>query len=293
MFGYVKPFIPELKVRDYELYGAVYCGLCKSMGKTTRFYSRAFLSYDAVFLALVLSSLHGHEFEVYTGRCGLNPFKKKLIAKDCDILRYCSAASAQMTYYSVLDRIRDERGIKKLSAKFILPFCKRIKEKSKRIYGFDDDVPDKLLEKLHGYEDAHCGSLDMTSDVFGELLSYYFRCGAPADKADTACNIGFLTGKFVYAADACDDLDSDGKNGSYNPLLYTDMEKNIKLKSAFGAMCIWADKAAGELTLEGKDGHSCDTAINIMRLGMVDTAKKLTGAKGEGRKSRKNGKRSV
>ncbi|MFT9057020.1 MAG: DUF5685 family protein, partial [Ethanoligenens sp.] len=28
MFGYVKPFKPELKIREFEAYRAVYCGMC-------------------------------------------------------------------------------------------------------------------------------------------------------------------------------------------------------------------------------------------------------------------------
>jgi hypothetical protein len=31
MFGYVRPYRDELKVKDYELYRAVYCGLCHSL----------------------------------------------------------------------------------------------------------------------------------------------------------------------------------------------------------------------------------------------------------------------
>ena len=291
MFGYIKPFVPELKVRDNELYGAVYCGLCKSMGKTTRFSSRFALSYDAVFLALVLSSLHGKPFEIYTGKCGFNPFKKKLIASDCDILRYCSAVSAHLTYYSVLDRIKDSRGFKKLGAKLILPASRKAKERAKRVYPFDDEKTETLLQKLHKLEESNCGSLDMTADCFGELLSYYFVCGAPEGKAESARVIGYMTGKYIYAADACDDFEKDKKSGAYNPLLYGEGDTAAKMKSAFGAMCIWADEAAGELTLEGAAGHSFDTADNIMRLGMVDTAKKLTVPESKERK--KHGKRSL
>ena len=41
-------------------------------------------------------------------------------------------------------------------------------------------------------------------------------------------------------------------------------------------MSVWADRAACELMLEGHDGASADIAENIMRLGMIDTAKKVT-----------------
>ena len=53
MFGYVRPYVPDLRVREHELYRAVYCGLCRSMGKHTGCASSFTLSYDFVFLAAV------------------------------------------------------------------------------------------------------------------------------------------------------------------------------------------------------------------------------------------------
>ena len=44
MFGYVRIFKPELKVREYEEYKAVYCTLCKTLGKEYGLVSRLLLS---------------------------------------------------------------------------------------------------------------------------------------------------------------------------------------------------------------------------------------------------------
>ena len=46
MFGYVMPYVPTLQVQEYELYRAVYCGLCREMGRITGQASRLTLSYD-------------------------------------------------------------------------------------------------------------------------------------------------------------------------------------------------------------------------------------------------------
>ena len=34
MFGYVRPDTPYLYVKDQTLYEALYCGVCKGIGKT-------------------------------------------------------------------------------------------------------------------------------------------------------------------------------------------------------------------------------------------------------------------
>ena len=57
MFGYIKPDIPELKMKENELYKAVYCGLCKTMGKCTGCASQLTLNYDFAFLAMLLPPL--------------------------------------------------------------------------------------------------------------------------------------------------------------------------------------------------------------------------------------------
>ena len=50
MFGYIRPKIPELKVREYDQYKGIYCSLCKRMGKEYGVASRFALSYDSTFL---------------------------------------------------------------------------------------------------------------------------------------------------------------------------------------------------------------------------------------------------
>ena len=55
MLGYIRTSQGELRVREYEVYRALYCGLCKHMGKCTGQCSRMTLSYDFVFLAALRS----------------------------------------------------------------------------------------------------------------------------------------------------------------------------------------------------------------------------------------------
>ena len=87
MFGYVRIFEPELKVREYTLYKSVYCGLCRTMGKRTCRSSTVSLSYDFTFLAFFRAALTGESFSITKGRCGLHPFKKKPMAEENKALR--------------------------------------------------------------------------------------------------------------------------------------------------------------------------------------------------------------
>ena len=82
MFGYVRAYKPELKVKEYELYRASYCGLCRSMGKCTGQCSRMTLSYDFAFLAIFRFALLGGELSFDKKRCLAHPFEKRAYVKD-------------------------------------------------------------------------------------------------------------------------------------------------------------------------------------------------------------------
>lgn len=58
MFGYLQIQKSELLVRESEAYKAVYCGLCRQMGKDYSVFTRFTLSYDCTFYAMLLMSLN-------------------------------------------------------------------------------------------------------------------------------------------------------------------------------------------------------------------------------------------
>ena len=55
MFGLVVPEKPEMKVKEYEQFNAIYCGICKSIARRLGTLPRFVLNYDLTFLAVLLS----------------------------------------------------------------------------------------------------------------------------------------------------------------------------------------------------------------------------------------------
>ena len=53
MFGYVKVYKPELKMKEFEMYRGIYCSLCKQLGKSYGLFARMTLSYDFAFMAIL------------------------------------------------------------------------------------------------------------------------------------------------------------------------------------------------------------------------------------------------
>jgi hypothetical protein len=130
MFGYVKPYIPELRVKEYDFYKSVYCGLCCSMKKHTGELSRMTLSYDMTFFALVRMALSRTDVRVRKKRCFLHPLKKRPMMDDNDALAYTAAVSAILTYHKLEDTLADEKGLKRFVARMLRPCARRIRRRA-------------------------------------------------------------------------------------------------------------------------------------------------------------------
>ena len=75
MFGYVRPVRLELKCRDFDLYRATYCGLCRCLRRRCGLLAPMFLNYDFTFLTLLLWQPEAG-FQPCRGRCHANPLLK-------------------------------------------------------------------------------------------------------------------------------------------------------------------------------------------------------------------------
>ena len=67
MFGYVRPVKCELKIKEWDMYQALYCGLCHALKERCGFAARFTVNYDFTFLALVMSAVYREEFCIETG----------------------------------------------------------------------------------------------------------------------------------------------------------------------------------------------------------------------------------
>ena len=223
MFGYVKPDISELKVKEYDAYRAVYCGICKSTGKWLGQSARLALSYDAVFLAAARMLASGAVPSTGEGKCAAHPFKKRPICADGEEIRYASYVTAVLTYAKISDDLRDESGLRKIRARIVSPFAhgsaKRALKRGGSAVAEAARAVGTSLARLSELEAARSPSLDETAECFGELLGAVFSAGFEGADRRILHEIGRSTGRFIYAADAADDAVRDSQSGSYNPIV--------------------------------------------------------------------------
>ena len=218
MFGYIRPLVGEMKVRENEMFRAVYCGLCRSMGQHTGCASRITLSYDFVFLAFFRAALTGTDFLPEAHRCAVHPLQKRPAVQDNDVLRYCACAAALLTHAKLLDDLADERGARLLAAHSLRPAAASMRRRVRDMDALDTCI-NAHLERLGTLERERCDSLDETAACFGALLGDICAWGLEGLRARIARETGEAAGQFIYVIDAADDAADDAAKKRYNPIL--------------------------------------------------------------------------
>ncbi len=274
MFGYVRISKGELKVREYEMYKAVYCTLCKTLGKHYGFLSQLTLSYDFTFLALLNMSLKEGCIKTERKRCAFNPLKKCNYCKETDGVDMPAAVAMIMLYYKIADNIADEKGLKKLGYRLIKPVFKGAFKKAAKKYPEIKGFVEEYINSQNRLESEGCEEIDEIAHPTATALSKIFMlCSEDRVQKRILDRLGYCMGKYIYLLDAACDFEEDLKSRKYNVLGFSceNKEQAIKKVSPQLYFCINEASRAFEL-LELKKNK--DILGNIIYLGLEDTFKK-------------------
>ncbi len=211
MFGYVRVYKDELKIKDYDTYKSYYCGICKLIGKRYNQLARLALNYDFTFLALVCDSLYGDVPETAMEGC-IKKLGKKKIIKKAHGMDFAADMNILFAYYKLTDDIKDKKSIKALVE--LIPFVLPVRKLKKRYPQIAKTVSNRL-KRLNFLEDDRCDITDKVANEFAEILREMFIY------FDSSLgNFGYNLGRLIYIMDACDDMEDDYKKKTYNPLVF-------------------------------------------------------------------------
>ena len=217
MFGYVTPYKMELKIKDYEMFKAYYCGLCISIKNNFSNLCRMSLNYDMTFLGILLDSLEYNKHKYVVTRCIAHPMKKKPKVVDNKALDYAAFCNVALVYYKLLDDYNDDNSLNK---KFISMYIKKFINKSEEdlspvLVNIEENI--KKLSSLEKSQDII--SIDELSDPFASLtafiISYYYK---NENFYDNLYNLGYNLGRWIYIIDAYDDLKEDMAKHKFNAI---------------------------------------------------------------------------
>lgn len=213
MFGYIAINKAEMKFKDFDIYHAYYCGLCKVLKEQYGKAGQLTLSYDMTFLILLLSGLYEPEAEDMHVNCIAHPFQKHA-ARINPFTSYAADMNLILSYYKCIDDWRDERRKKAyINARLLHPKIKKLEDRYPEKAAFISDG----LYQLSVFEKRNEQDLDKMAGLFGKIMAEIFAY-KPDEWEASLRKFGFFLGKFIYLMDAFEDIDDDLANGCYNPL---------------------------------------------------------------------------
>lgn len=238
MFGFVVANPEKLSEEQKKRYRAVYCGLCEDLGVERGFRYRMALTYDLVFLAIVLSAVTGEDYEEYEGRCPVYPTKKRKYLRN-RFTSYAADMNIALAYYKFLDDWNDDRShMAYINARRFEAETKKIAEK----YPEQCESIAECLNELSLIEKSNVLIPDEPASVFGRLLACVFSHSELPQKQELY-DFGMALGKFIYIADASTDLRKDIKRKRYNPLIRYSFADTEPLMRMIMAECMEKYKA--------------------------------------------------
>lgn len=276
MFGYIRIAKPELKIKEYDTYKAVYCTLCRTLGKNYGIWTRFTLSYDFTFLSLLNMSLSDGCDDAERKHCVCNPLKKCNYCKSDEKIKMPAAAAIIMVYYKLLDNIGDEKGIKKLGFIALKPLFSHAHKKAARLYPIIEEIISRYISEQSALESENCAELDRAADPTAKALSALLQlCSEDAAQKRVLERLGYCLGRYIYILDAACDLPEDIKSGSYNCLKASlEGEPENYAKERAVPQLYFCINEAGK-AFELLDIKKYRTILgNIIYLGLEDTFKK-------------------
>lgn len=274
MFGYVRAYKPEMRVKEYEMYKAVYCSLCKELGKAYGPFARLTLSYDFAFLAILNMSLNSECCPTDRKMCTCNPLKKCTYLSDRRDIKMPAAAAMIMLYYKLLDNIEDEKGIKRLGYRLIKVIYSSAHKKAAKEYPRIEQIFSEYIEGQKKLERENCQSADAAADPTAKALAAVFElCSDDETEKRILSRMGYCMGRYIYLLDAACDLEEDMKSGSYNPLKAYAEDKDYRKNMIVPQLYICAGETARALELLDIKKFK-NILDNIIYLGLEETFKK-------------------
>ncbi len=212
MFGYVIPDKNNMYIKDFNVFQAFYCGLCKALSKTGSQITRLCTNYDITFYNVLLHCITDCEIKFERKMCVYNG-RKKVIAVPDEISLKMADLAVMLVYYNAEDDVTDGKK-SRIIIKWRLAMRKRA---AARRLPKINTLMKESFHRLNSLEKEKCDSIDRVADCFASLMRDITRELAKTDSVidDFTYNLGRL----VYLLDAVDDVEKDSKKNRYNPIL--------------------------------------------------------------------------
>lgn len=252
MYGYVRPIRDELRIREYETFRGVYCGLCHTLKKRYGFLWRFAVNYDLTFLAMLLAEREPPR--LCPRRCPYHPLRKTSCPAQSASLDAAADETVILAYWKMCDGAQDKSFFPALACRALAALMRPAYRKAAAQRPDFARETEERLRELTALEGSRCDSVDRPADAFARILAAAAEGADSPERTRVLRELLYHLGRIVYLLDAADDLAEDVKADAYNPLRYRFSPRDGKLSAE--------DEAALRLSLQ----HSHNSVVSAFQL---------------------------
>jgi hypothetical protein len=214
-----------------------YCGTCKTLGKRYGQRTRLLLNHDTVFLAELLVEFGG----LAEWSPAYRSFNCMAMPKYGDVppaLDFAAAATVVLAHYRVEDHRADSgKRLWTLASRLLSPSYRDATARL-RAWAFPLDALARILA-TQAEREAHPESLAHVAEPTATATGLFFKHGTRVvgrdDLGEMMYRVGHRFGFLIYALDAFEDRERDGRRGDFNVLLsFPGLDAKAEILSAVG-----------------------------------------------------------
>ncbi len=216
MFGYLGVEKSKLNDGEQGLYQTFMCGVCLSTKKYFSNKVRATISNDINFFNVLFHSVLNADVQISHARCMAHPFTKRTILAPTEITDKIAVCNVLLVALDIFDDVVDGGSLKKRLAYRAI---KKDYHKAMQLMPQASDAFCESYRQLRTLEQANCNSIDKVAECFSNLSVQFAKQVLGDTCSDFCTTLCYNVGKWVYLADALDDIDKDIAKQNYNPFV--------------------------------------------------------------------------
>lgn len=275
MFGYVRTCTPQLRLCEWEAYRGIYCGLCRTLGRRFGPLARLTLSYDFTFYAALEMALREEAPQFCRKSCGVNPLRRCLHCEENQALAHAADLAILSLWYKADDTIEDGGFWSRCGGRLLKAMLRRQYRRVAAEYPATDAVFAEEMSRQRRLERQEMAGLDELCEPTAKMTAAMLGLiGEEPDERRILERLGYLLGRYIYMADALDDMEKDRKHGDFNPFLRQEGTPEALKDRARQSLLL----TIGEMgaTLDLLELRRFEPILeNIIRLGLPQTVEEL------------------
>ena len=225
MKGRMRPYLPELTIRDYNTYMRYLRGVRRQMYKSYGFYACHLLRTNGVLFAILSDSLAGRMPTCKRQRVPGTPFRRSMMCQTLGI-RQAAQTEILMGWHNLQDRkyseLRPAKRVRRAADKLLLRRAyKRAVEENPALERLFVQEREQAVAQMNLSAKNYALAAEPMSNVYGAL--YSTLATDDPNQRKSMRYIGSCIGRIFYLLDKAERFETDRCNGQYNVFVVNEL----------------------------------------------------------------------